>query len=1221
MAVLLLSVTGARAQTPRLTAQLGHAAEVTSATFSPDGRLVVTGDRNGKVRKWDVESGLSLGPMEGAGCSLDGMVFSPDGEVLAGQCAETHEARASVVLWDARTGRIHHSHEAEDGHFPHVAFVDGGSNLLIGWRAGGVELLRTGDGEILWSSADPRGTIVALRPGRDGRSVLAATESGKLWTVDLPSGTSRVSRSLPATTIPREALSADGTLVVHLRADGTAILQDLASDAVTAIARTEADPYLTDVVFAPDGRTVLIAGLDAGAGVWDTRSGECMTVLGPAGGEILDAEFAPDGASLLTVDSREAPALRDAGTGVVVRRFEGRARDVQWLDVARDGDLVLTDGESDEISIWSLEAGREVRRLSGFAADRVFIRSSFSPDGSAVLASADTWTATVVDLATGEQRATLGRKLPIPPPPNIGFPIPFPPELQHAAFSPTGRHVITFTGEDLSLEGQALSVWDVQTGVELRRGAPSPRSSIEAIAISPDESVLAVGDYSGIGAGGVVWIWSSGQGEMEGSLHGHSGRITGVGFSADGQSLYTASTDGTTRRWERETGTEVWRFDARDDSLDTLAVAPDGRLVASGSRGGIVRVLSARTGEEIHRLAGHDGPIRCCAFSPDGRLLLSASTDGTVRVWDTLAGEERCALISFLDGGWAVVDPEGRYDSSGLGDAEGLHWVVGDQPIPVRQFKERFYEPGLLVKIMRGEALRPVSGLDAVAIPPAVELTAPPEGSTRLTVDLSNQGGGIGRIQLFVNGKEVTADARGAGVSRRTRQATISVDVADAASLIPGEVNEVRVVPWNAEGYLAGRGAVVSFVAPGAADTGAPEIWAIVGGVSDYDGDGIDLRYAAKDAAAFATALEVGARRLFGADRVHLSLLADADDPRARPPTAENFRVAFEDARDARTRDVLVVYLAGHGISLSSEDASYAYLTAEARSTDPAALTDPAVRRRTAVTSDDLLGWFKQIPALKQVLVLDTCAAGAAAAKLVEKREVSADQIRAIERLRSRTGFHVLMGCASDRVSYEASQFGQGLLTYALLEGMKGAALREEVYVDVSRLFQYAADRVPQLSRDIGGIQSPLIAAPQGTSFDVGQLTPEDRRAVPLPAAKLLLLRPRALDPDQGFDRLGLESALRRALLADTSRLSLGQVVFVDADEMPRALRPVVLYRGEDSHLVVTVNLIRDGAKVNSFEVTGDAEGGEPVVAVVVPLIVAAAASQDLTGAVSPTSH
>ena len=43
-------------------------------------------------------------------------------------------------------------------------------------------------------------------------------------------------------------------------------------------------------------------------------------------------------------------------------------------------------------------------------------------------------------------------------------------------------------------------------------------------------------------------------------------------------------------------------------------------------------------------------------------------------------------------------------------------------------------------------------------------------------------------------------------------------------------------------------------------------------------------------------------------------------------------------------------------------------------------MDDPAVRAATTVSSEEMAEWSKQIPALKQVMVLDTCADGAARA-------------------------------------------------------------------------------------------------------------------------------------------------------------------------------------------------------------------------------------------------
>ena len=70
-----------------------------------------------------------------------------------------------------------------------------------------------------------------------------------------------------------------------------------------------------------------------------------------------------------------------------------------------------------------------------------------------------------------------------------------------------------------------------------------------------------------------------------------------------------------------------------------------------------------------------------------------------MRVWGT-AGRELCRLVSFRDGTWAVFDAAGRFDAANDGNVDGLHWVIGNKSYPLRQFKDRFYDPGLLAKYL-----------------------------------------------------------------------------------------------------------------------------------------------------------------------------------------------------------------------------------------------------------------------------------------------------------------------------------------------------------------------------------------------------------------------------------------------------------------------------------------------------------------------------------------
>jgi hypothetical protein len=158
---------------------------------------------------------------------------------------------------------------------------------------------------------------------------------------------------------------------------------------------------------------------------------------------------------------------------------------------------------------------------------------------------------------------------------------------------------------------------------------------------------------------------------------------------------------------------------------------------------------------------------------------------------------------------------------------------------------------------------------------------------------------------------------------------------------------------------------------------------------------------------------------------------------------------------------------------------------------------------------------------------------------------------------------------------------------------MAGAKLREGEYVDVSGLFQYAADEVPQLARGIGGVQKPLVMAPRGTSFDIGRLIEADRKALPLAKPKPLILRPLLSNVEDGDDNLKLASLVRKRLADDsfnTSRASALTTVYVDADELAGAVRPTGTYTIDGQKVSVRLALKQDGKTLNKLTVDGSTD-------------------------------
>jgi hypothetical protein len=187
--------------------------------------------------------------------------------------------------------------------------------------------------------------------------------------------------------------------------------------------------------------------------------------------------------------------------------------------------------------------------------------------------------------------------------------------------------------------------------------------------------------------------------------------ISALAFSPDGKRLASVSTDGTTKLWDLASGKEQRSLAGYPLAL-SLRFSRDGKELVSTSMIGTIQVWDVATGKPLRTLGGdprrdRDGytPFSrpsFLAFPRGQNTLLSLGGDRSVRLWT--AGEhqkwEICALYLLEDGGWAVVDPEGRYDASHDGVVAGLHGVIHNQPIALRQLRDRCYEPGLLARCL-----------------------------------------------------------------------------------------------------------------------------------------------------------------------------------------------------------------------------------------------------------------------------------------------------------------------------------------------------------------------------------------------------------------------------------------------------------------------------------------------------------------------------------------
>jgi uncharacterized caspase-like protein len=185
----------------------------------------------------------------------------------------------------------------------------------------------------------------------------------------------------------------------------------------------------------------------------------------------------------------------------------------------------------------------------------------------------------------------------------------------------------------------------------------------------------------------------------------------------------------------------------------------------------------------------------------------------------------------------------------------------------------------------------------------------------------------------------------------------------------------------------------------------------------------------------------------------------------------------------------MVLFLAGHGMTLGQR---YYFLPHEFQSKADRLEDDV---REQGLTIDSMGDLMEKVPALKKVVILDTCQSGAALPVRLVARDPFAFR-GAIERLSRSQGLFMIAAAAAGDQAQESQELKHGVLTYALLAGLGAVdsgplakqlakASDDSRLVEIRDWFGYAQDKVPLITRLYFNQEQFICFRGEGESFPV----------------------------------------------------------------------------------------------------------------------------------------
>lgn len=732
------------AEQPQLVVNTNHGLLIQSIAFSNDNKILATGGGEGTIKLWEVDSGRQIRTLAGHQPVLEDNQPVP---------AEKEDTFFSFFQSIVNRGRL----KSPDA----LAFSPDGSLLASGSNAKSIIIWDLATGiprKVIYSPV----TVWFIAFSKDGKTLLSKSghikEKNRYRFYDITSG-NELKENIPSFSnfqLPWQ--SKDSTLTASYSEQETTIKLIDSKNSQERVLEGH-NGGVRKASFSPSDNLLISGGWDRTVRLWNIENSESI-ILGKHDSFISSIAFSPNGKLAASGSADLTIKMWDVFGKQELRTLHGYADYISPFAFGKNDNFLVT-ASGAFAHVWNLKKGKKLGAAqihSGSVKNVIF-----APDKN-LLATSDQTTSNITQSA---------RIFPIKQPPDFDTWIDtsvkrlhsdkiiriwdLENNIQKGEFAEYAKEFKEndYGGEisklAFSSDGKMLAAGNQIGVIKLLK---MDNNDDKTITLKSDESVtslaFSVGNkYLAVGGNEIITIWNLDDKKefkipLEKNFNSNVGWLM---FSSDGKTLVSIE-----QNYQLNLKFSIWDFEKltiRDSEIKKP------KLTFSNDQN------PEKIAEVINVIPDFNQKMNL-PYTKDGGFYAQSETNGRIGLYDR--NRKLVAwLIALNNEDWAVITPNGRFDTNKLEKPEGLSWVFPDEPLKPLSFEifmRDYYEPRLLPRLIKREEFLPIPSLAGLnRNQPKIEnITILPKANNSFLVDVKVEVSSVAG-QCFRNDKYVPCES------------------------------------------------------------------------------------------------------------------------------------------------------------------------------------------------------------------------------------------------------------------------------------------------------------------------------------------------------------------------------------------------------------------------------------------------------------------------------